>query len=369
MSRLDLRVPAGIAGIKPYVAGKPIEELSREYGITDAIKLASNENPIGPSPKAVEAVSRALSTIHRYPDAAAHDLTTALADRLGVPPETIVLGNGSDEILGLITGVFLQPGDEAILPQPAFLMYEILVRRDGGIPVSVPLRGLSIDLPEMARRVTDRTRIVFLTHPNNPTGELLDRAEFETFLAAIPPQVIVVMDEAYFEFARGPAVFSGLAYLESSHPVATLRTFSKAYGLAGLRVGYGVMDPEMAELIQRIRPPFNTSIPAQAGARAALTDEAFLQQTLTTVHEGIDSLTAALKEMGLSPHPTQANFILVDVGRSADDVFEAMLREGVIIRSMSAYDLPRHVRLTVGRPEDNRRLVAALERVLGCADC
>lgn len=359
-----LRVPSHIQKIEPYTPGKPLEELEREYGITDSVKLASNENPIGPSPLAVEAIRRAAAGLHRYPDGAAHDLTAALSDHLGVAKACILLGNGSDEIIGLLTRALLEPGDEAIIPCPSFLMYDIMVRAAGATPIFVPLTDLEIDLEAILARVTEKTRMVFLCNPNNPTGTTLTREAMTRFLDRVPPNLAVVVDEAYMEFVRDPDWASGIEFPLRDPAVVTLRTFSKAYGLAGLRIGYGVMDREIAELLNRIRPPFNSSSLAQAGAEAALRDRAFLEKTIATVHMGLDFLYDALSREGIRYFPSQANFFLIDVGQSADTVFDRMLREGIIVRSMSAYGYPEYIRINAGLAEENRRFVRALVKVL-----
>lgn len=356
-----------ILRIAPYEPGKPIEELAREYGIQSAIKLASNENPLGPSPGAVAAVQESLGRLHRYPDGAAHDLSRRLADHLGVMPENIVLGNGSDELLGMLARVFLQPGDQAVLPRPSFLMYEITVKSAGAEPIFAPLRqaDMGLDLKAMKAAIGEKTRMVFLCNPNNPTGTIISRGEFADFMADLPSDILIIADEAYMEFVREPDCFCGLNHLDARPPVVTLRTFSKAYGLAGLRIGYGVMDAEIAGLLHRIRPPFNASIPAQAGALAALDDRAFLQKTLSTVHQGIDFLRAELAAMGLTAFPTQSNFFLVDLGCSAQAVFEKLLEHGVIVRSMRSYGYPQYIRVNAGLPEENQRFLDALKQVLG----
>lgn len=362
---MKISVPESLSAIRPYSPGKPKEALAREYGISDAIKLASNENPLGPSPKAMAAVSSATAGLHRYPDGAAHDLTRRLAEHLGIPPERIVLGNGSDEVIVLLERAFLRPGDEVVLARPSFLMYEISAHAAGATPVYVPLRNLDADLDAMAEGVTARTRMVFLCNPNNPTGTMISTADFQRFLKRIPPEVLVVVDEAYIEFARNPEGLRSTGFSDDAHAVVTLRTFSKAYGLAGLRVGYGVMPEPVAEVLHRIRPPFNVNLPAQAGAIAALDDAAFLERTLRTVHEGMDFLRAELEGIGFRTFPSEANFFLVSVDGSADAVFEALLREGVIVRSMTAYGYPDQLRITVGTPEENRRFLAAFRKVTG----
>jgi histidinol-phosphate aminotransferase len=361
---LNLMVPPHIAAIKPYEPGKPLEELEREYGISDSVKLASNENPLGPSPLAVRAMEKALGNLHRYPDGSAYELNEKLAGHLNVPRDAIILGNGSDEIIGMLTRALLQPGDEAVLPRPSFLMYDITIRSSAAIPVYVPLTNLAIDLDKMADAITAKTRLIFVNNPNNPTGTMITRSEFEAFLLKVPAGVVVVLDEAYVEFARDERCASGLDYLNASVPVVTLRTFSKAYGLAGLRVGYGVMPVPLQELLNRIRQPFNVSSLAQIAAIHALDDTAFLSKTLRVVHEGLDYLYAELEKMGLRYFPTQANFFLIDVKRNAADVFEKMLRQGVIVRSMVSYGFPEYIRINAGLPEENARFIKALKAVL-----
>jgi len=357
-------VPEGIRAISPYVPGKPIEELEREYGISGSIKLASNENPFGPSPLAVAAVARSVGSLHRYPDGAGHGLVRRLSQKLGVAPETIVLGNGSDEVISLLARVFLQPGDQVILPHPSFLIYEITTLAADARPLFIPLRDLCIDLDAVAGAVTADTRMIFLCNPNNPTGTIVTRSDFERFLERLPPRVVLVIDEAYIEFADDPRCPRGTDYLDCGRPVATLRTFSKAYGLAGLRVGYGIMPAAVAGLLHRVRLPFNTGSLAQAGALAALDDEEFLKKTVATVHTGLAHLRSALDRIGVRWFPSQANFFLIDVATDADVVFEKMLRQGVIVRSMRAYGYPSYIRVSVGLPEENARFVRALETVL-----
>lgn len=361
---LNLRVPSHIASIKPYEPGKPLDELEREYGISDSVKLASNENPLGPSPLAVNAMEKAMGNLHRYPDGAAYLLNEKLAGHLNVPRNAIVLGNGSDEIIGMLTRALLQSGDEAVLPKPSFLMYDIMIRCADAKPVYVPLNGLAIDLDRMAEAITAKTRLIFVNNPNNPTGTIVTKNEFEAFLKKVPEGVVVVMDEAYIEFARDERCASGLDYLDGPVPVVTLRTFSKAYGLAGLRVGYGVMPVPLQDLLNRVRQPFNVSSLAQIAAVHALDDTAFLEKTLQVVHEGLDYLYQEIDKMGLRYFPTQANFFLIDVGQDAAVVFENMLRQGVIVRSMVSYGFPQYIRINAGLPVENRRFIQALKAVL-----
>jgi histidinol-phosphate aminotransferase len=364
LDAMKLKIPDYILDIAPYVPGKPIEELEREYGIGDSIKLASNENPLGPSPKAMEAIARGIAGLHRYPDGAGHLFLNALADNLNLSPNQIVMGNGSDDILGLLSRALLQPGDEAIIPTPSFLMYLIVTQSAGAVPVHVPLLNMGIDLEEILRRVTPRTRLIFICNPNNPTGSMLTQEALQSFLGRLPTEVVVVLDEAYIEFVRDPRCARGLSFLDGDATVVTLRTFSKIYGLAGLRVGYGVMPQPLAQLLNRIRMPFNVNSLAQAAAAAALEDTEFFEKTRSLIHEGLDSLFAELTKRGLRSFPTQTNFFLIDMQHDARVVFDRFLRQGVIVRAMSAYGFPEYIRINVGLPEENRHFLSALDKVM-----
>jgi histidinol-phosphate aminotransferase len=364
LRHMKLLVTDAIRSIKPYVPGKPIEELEREYGISNSIKLASNENPLGPSPMAVEAILKNLGRLNRYPDGSGHVLVRKLAEKFGVSSENVVIGNGSDDIISMLTQTFLNPGDEAILPKPSFLMYEIAVKTADAVPVAVPLKSLSIDLAGMRNLISARTRMIFLCNPNNPTGTIISADDLDDFLIRIPEHIVVVVDEAYIEFARDPRCLSAVRYVSNDRPVVALRTFSKAYGLAGIRVGYGIMAGETAGLLNRIRQPFNVNSLAQAGAAAALDDHAFFEKTVKLIHDGVDYLQSGLDKLGIPYFPTEANFFLVDVERKADAVFEDLLRMGVIVRSMTSYGYPNFIRVNAGLPEENDRLLDALRAVL-----
>ncbi|MDA3833507.1 MAG: histidinol-phosphate transaminase [Spirochaetales bacterium] len=361
---MKLKVAENILSLKPYKPGKPIEELEREYGISGSVKLASNENPLGPSPKAVAAIESALKNLHRYPDGAGYHLVQKLAGKLDVPANQIVIGNGSDDVIGMLTRVYLSPGDEALMTDPSFLMYEIYVKTINAKPVFVPLKNRSLDLAAIADAVTDRTRMIFITNPNNPTGSFIRTMEFEAFFKRLPPDVVVVLDEAYIEFARDPECLNGLTQLAEDRPLAVLRTFSKAYGLAGIRIGYGIMPADMAAMCNRVREPFNTNSLAQAGAAAALDDEEFLNKTIALVHTELAFLQAGLRSRGVDFFPTQSNFFLIDVKQNADDVFEAMLKQGVIVRSMVSYGYQQYIRVNVGTRDENQRFLDALAAVL-----
>lgn len=361
---MKLSPPEYVLSVKPYVPGKPMEELERDYGITDSIKLASNENPLGPSPMALDAIRDALGGLNRYPDGSCYSLVRKLSDRLGISSDTIVLGNGSDDIIGMLTRALLRPGDEAVMAQPSFAMYDIMTRLSGAKPVYVPLARMSVDLDAMAAAVTSRTRLVFLTNPNNPTGSIFSEDAFISFLGSISSDIVVVVDEAYIEFVRDPACAHAITFAAGERPVVVLRTFSKAFGLAGIRIGYGVMPAELALLLNRVRQPFNVNSLAQAAAMAAMDDDGFLNRTLEVVHNGLEYLYEELDRMGIAYVPTQANFLLVAVRRDADEVFEEFLRRGVIVRSMSSYGYPSHIRVTVGLPEENARFISVLKDIM-----
>ena len=361
---MNLKAPDHILAIPPYVPGKPVEELERERGIRHSIKLASNENPLGPSPKALVALRQALASVHRYPDSAGFELTRKLAARLRLEPGQIVLGNGSDDVIAMLVRSFLRPGDEVLMPRPSFQMYEIEARAAAAVPVEVPLKDFRTDFGAMAARLTPRTRMVFVNTPHNPTGSLVTRSELEAFIGLLPEHVLLVLDEAYIEFVRDPAGPDSLDYVKAGRPVVGLRTFSKVYGLAGLRIGYGLMAVEVAGVLNRVRQPFNVSLPAQAAAAAALDDAEFLRDTLRVVHQGVDYLHAALTEMGLECRPTQSNFLMFRVPGDARRVFEGLLDRGVIVRPLASYGYPDRIRVNAGLPEENRRFIESLRQVL-----
>jgi histidinol-phosphate aminotransferase len=361
---LKLKIPLHIQSIRPYSTGKPIEELARETGAEKIVKLASNENPLGPSPLALEALRGALDGIHRYPDGSAYALVKKLSALLAVEPETVVVGNGSDDLIGMLTRALLSPGDEAIMGKPSFLMYDISTRVSGAEPVAVPLKDLTIDLDSFLDRVTEKTRMVFVCNPNNPTGTVVSRSRFESFLEALPDSVVVVIDEAYAEFVRDIDSPRGLDYLGCGKPVVVLRTFSKAYGLAGLRIGYGIMPAAVASLLHRVRQPFTANLLGQVAAVAALDDTAFLDRTVRLTHEGLDFLYHALDQSGIRYFPTQTNFFLIDVERDADEIYRRLLAHGIIVRSMTSYDYPTCIRVNVGLSEENTRFIEALRKVL-----
>ncbi|HUI27149.1 MAG TPA: histidinol-phosphate transaminase [Candidatus Kryptonia bacterium] len=356
-------VPDWIRNLAAYPPGMPIEELEREYGIYDSIKLASNENPLGPSPKALAAVTQALPQMHRYPDGGCFYLKRALAQKLGVVPESLIFGNGSNEIIELLVRTFMARGEHAVVADQAFVIYRMIVQAAGGRSTIVPLRNFTHDLEAMAEAITPATRLVFLANPNNPTGTIFFRAQWREFLAAVPERVIIVLDEAYAEFVEDSEYPDALADLAANRLLVVLRTFSKIYGLAALRIGYGIGRPELIELVNRVRQPFNVGTLAQVGAMAALDDTAHVEATRRVNREGLKYLRAECERLGVTYVPSWANFLLINVGNGMR-VYERLLREGVIVRPMGFYGLPEHVRVTVGLPPENERFVAALAKVL-----
>ncbi|MBI2088516.1 MAG: histidinol-phosphate transaminase [Deltaproteobacteria bacterium] len=362
MSIFD-QVPEYIRSLIPYAPGKPIEEVEREYGIAGSVKLASNENPLGPSPKAVKALRDRLHELHLYPDGDCFYLKRGLAKQLGVSPERLVFGNGSNELIELAVRTFMRAGDEAVMARQAFVIYRLVVQAAGGRSIVVPLKDFTHDLEAMASAITPRTRILFLANPNNPTGTIFRREAWERFLERVGPDLLVIVDEAYFEYVSDTEYPDSLAYHGSGKHILTLRTFSKLYGLAGLRIGYGVGSGEMVDLMHRVRQPFNVNAPAQWAALAALADREHVERTLAVNREGMDYLKRGLGRLGLEQVPSQANFILVRVG-DGQAVFEKLLPRGVIVRPMGAYDFPGHVRVTIGTMEENRKFIQELEAVL-----
>jgi histidinol-phosphate aminotransferase len=354
-----------ILGISPYEPGKPIEELERELGIHDAIKLASNENPLAPADRVQKAIINALKDLNRYPDGSGHYLRQALAKRHGVAPEQIILGNGSNELIELVVRTFLRPGDEAVVPHPSFVVYPMIVQAAGGIRVMVMLKDYRLDLEAMARAITPMTKLVFIANPNNPTATIVTADEVEHFMSRVSERTIVVFDEAYMEFAAGPDFPDTLSYVRQGRKVLVLRTFSKAASLAGLRVGYGIADADATALMNRIRQPFNVNSLAQVAALAALEDEGHILECIRMIDAGKHFLYDEFKTMGIKYVPARANFVLVDVGRSASDIYQKLLHLGVIVRPMTSFGMETTLRVTIGTPEENRKLVKALRTVLG----
>jgi histidinol-phosphate aminotransferase len=329
-------------------------------GLSGAIKLASNENPLGPSPRAVEAMRAALGSVHRYPDSSCFYLVRKLAKHLRVAPEQILVGNGSDELITLAARAFVEPGDEVVIAEPTFLIYRIAAHLAEAKIRIVPLKGFRYNLEGMRRAVSRRTKLVFIANPDNPTGTYVTRAEVEAFMADLPARTIVFFDEAYAELVDAPDYPDSRVYL-GRHPVIFTRTFSKAYGLSGLRIGYGAAPRELIEAMQRVREPFNVNSLAQVAALAALDDTAHLEATRRLLRDQKQALYRALEESGLEFVPSSANFILFRFGSRAAEVTQALLKRGIIVRHMQAWGLPEHIRVTVGLPEENRTFIHALK--------
>jgi histidinol-phosphate aminotransferase len=359
-------IHGGVEDLTPYPPGKPIEELERELGISGSIKLASNENPLGPSPLAVRAIMDKINTLHRYPDGSGYYLKNKLSEKYGVSPSHIILGNGSNELIELIIRTFLSPGEHVIQAFPTFLVYEKMVKAAGGQITSVPLSDFRVDLREISHAITPKTKIIFINNPNNPTGSLLLKEEMLPFLHEIPDDIIVALDEAYIEFVSDERTAYGLD-LMTEHPLlVVLRTFSKLYGLAGLRIGYGFAAEDIVDYMNRVRQPFNANTLAQAAATAALEDAQFVSRTLQVVREGLGYLYQCLDEMGLEYIPSHTNFFLIKVPKGGERIYELMLRQGVIIRSMDSYGLPDYIRVNAGLQEENERFIRTLRKLLGC---
>ncbi len=352
--------------IKPYEPGKPVEEVERELGLTGVLKLASNENPLGPSPASLKALEKVLHRLHYYPDGNCFHLKKSLSEKFGLTPEEIIIGNGTDELLALLTLAYVNPGDEAVTAHPTFSEYEFALRLMGGVPRPVPLVGenFSFDWDALSAAINERTRLVFICSPNNPTGTTISRGQLDSFMAGLPPGVLVVLDHAYAEYVTEGSHPDGLDYIRQERPILVLRTFSKIYGLAGLRVGYGLAPAGVIADLNRVREPFNVNIPAQVAAVAALGDSAHLARSLALVEKGRRRLAEGFARMGLKAVPSGGNFLFVDLKTDSRKVFNRLLRRGVIVRSGDIFGYPTHIRVTCGTEEQNERFLAALEAVL-----
>ncbi len=359
--------------LTPYVPGKPPETLERELGVKDSIKLASNENPLGPGPLARAAIVAAADKVGLYPDGGGHDLRARLARRHGVEIGQVTLGNGSNDVLVLLAEAFLTAGVEAVYSEYAFAVYPIAVQAAGAIARVAPAlppggaQPLGHDPSALLAAVGPKTRLLFLANPNNPTGTWLDESALDRLLRAVPPEVVVVLDEAYHEYSAAHGVPDGTRWLARHPNLVVTRTFSKAYGLAGLRVGYALSHPDVADLLNRVRQPFNVSLPALAAAAAALEDTGHLAATIALNRTGIDRLRAGLAVLGIGAPPTAGNFVLADVGRPAAAINDALLRQGVIVRPVGNYGLPNHLRISTGTAAQNERLLAALSAAIASA--
>lgn len=359
------QAPDYIRAISPYQPGKPISELAREMGLIEAciVKLASNENPLGISPLAKEALARAVAELARYPDGNGFALKSALSERTGAAMNGIVLGNGSNDILELVARTFLTPGAEAVFSQHAFAVYPLATMAVGGKPVTVPAKDFGHDLAAMGAAITDKTGVVFIANPNNPTGTFLPGAQIEAFLQTVPERVLVVLDEAYTEYLPETDRYDAISWLARFPNLLISRTFSKAYGLAGLRVGYGLGHPSVIDLLNRVRQPFNVNSLALAAATAALGDDEFLAKSADLNRRGMVQLTEAFKALSLEWIPSWGNFVTVKVG-DGDAVCRKLLAQGVIVRPIGGYGMPQWLRVSVGLPEENARFIAALPQAL-----
>lgn len=352
-----------IVHLPVYQPGKPVDDVKRELGLTEVIKLASNENPFGSSPKAKEAIAREVENISVYPDGAAVDLTAALASHHGVNTDQIIFGAGSDEIILMIARAFLVPGDETIMADQTFPQYKHNAQIENAVIVEVPLKNGTHDLFAMQAKITDKTKVIWVCNPNNPTGTIVTADEVEWFLSKVPSNVLVVLDEAYCEYIEDSSFPDGIKLLQKFPNVITLRTFSKIYGLASLRIGYGIGRPDVIRSINQVREPFNTSRYGQAAALAALQDDEFIAFCRQANKEGLAYFNSSFAELGLEAFPAYGNFIMVDVKRPAQEVFDALLRKGIIIRGGHKL-YPTHIRITVGSREQNEKVIAALTAVL-----
>lgn len=355
-------VRPNIGSLAVYHPGKPIEEVQRELGIKEVIKLASNENPLGPSPRALEVLAGALAGVHFYPDSSGYRLKNALAARYGLTPDYVFLGNGSNEIVQLLSLALLEPGDEVVMPIPSFPRYEPLARLMLAVPREIPLRMYRLDLEAMAKAVNERTKMVYICNPNNPTGTIVTRSQVDTFMRSLPPRVVVVFDEAYFEYVTAGDFPDGLDYVRQGYKAVILRTFSKIYGLAGLRIGYALAAPELVAYLERVREPFNVNTLAQKAAEAALQDVSYIEQVKRLNEEGKNYLYKEFTRLGIPYVPTEANFIFFDTGRDEGEVFRRLLLRGVVVRGGFGYRT--WMRVTIGTPAQNQIFIKALEETL-----
>ena len=356
-------VRKNILVLEPYISGKPIEETKRQFGLKEAVKLASNENPLGPSPKALLAIRKNLAGINRYPDAQGFYLKRAISQRLKVEAQNIVLGNGSDELIDILIKTFVEEDESILTADITFLEYKIIAQANNRKAITVPLKYFKYDLEAIKRRIDKKTKLIFISNPNNPTGTYVTRAEVEALIEGLPSGVLLVLDEAYDTFVDVDDFPSSLRYIKDKN-VVVLKTFSKAYGLAGLRIGYAIAQEEFTSCMERVRQPFNVNILAQLAAQSALEDKKFLRKTRKVILEGKDYLYCALSNLGLAYVPSVANFILIDVGRDGLKLFNQMLKFGVIVRDMRQYGLKNFIRVTIGTQKENERFIKVLRKVI-----
>ena len=360
------RAQPGVQKLSPYVPGKPVDELARELNIDPAhiVKLASNENPSGANPKALAAIHAELAELTRYPDGNGFDLKKRLAERCGVQASQVTLGNGSNDILEIVARAYLAPGHNAVFSQHAFAIYPIVTQAVGADARVAAAKDWGHDLPAMLALIDSNTRVVFIANPNNPTGTWFGPQALADFLADVPEDVLVVLDEAYIEYAEGTDLPDGLKFLAAYPNLLVSRTFSKAYGLASLRVGYALSSPVVADVLNRVRQPFNVNSLALVAATAALDDVEYVAQSRRLNEAGMRQLQDGLRDQGLTWVPSRANFLAVDLGREAASIYEGLLREGVIVRPIAGYGMPNHLRVSIGLPTENSRFLDALSKVL-----
>ncbi|WP_299178208.1 histidinol-phosphate transaminase [uncultured Neptuniibacter sp.] len=354
----------GVQNLHPYLPGKPAEELERELGLKNVVKLASNENPLGPSEKALSTVNNHLSGLSLYPDSGGYRLKQALASEYGFSPEQVTLGNGSNDVLELIARAYLNPGDEVIYSEYAFVVYSLVTQATGAKAVVTPAKEWGHDLQQMLAEISDKTRIIFIANPNNPTGTWLSEPELTSFLDQVPENILVVLDEAYTEYVMDEAFPNGLDKLADYPNLIVTRTFSKAFGLAGLRVGYAVSNEDVANVLSRVRQPFNVNNLALVAAESVLSDKDYLARSVEINSSGMRFYEEGFKKLGLEFIPSVGNFITVDMKQDAMPVYDAMLHQGVIVRPVANYGMPQHLRISIGLPEENERCLRALARVV-----
>jgi len=362
--RIERLARKGILDLITYVPGRSIEEVEKEYGKKRWVKLASNENLFGPSPKAVAAIRKEVLNIHFYPEGPCTELRKALARRFSLPEKMVILSNGADNLILMITNAFVDEGDEVVMGDPTFSVYANSAEIMGGKPVKVKLKDFTHDLPAMLKAVNRRTKLIFVCNPNNPTGTIISKKSFEEFLSKLPARVIVILDEAYADFVEDAFYPNGLDYIRDGRQVVVLRTFSKVYGLAGVRIGYSLGREDLIDCLYKVRDAFPVNRLAQVAALAALEDEDHAVKSIQLVYEGKRYLYKELDRMGLFYVPTEANFILIDFGRDVGEIYQGLLREGIIIRPGKIWGYRTSARVTIGRTEDNRRFIKALKKVL-----
>ncbi|ATW27821.1 histidinol-phosphate transaminase [Candidatus Formimonas warabiya] len=355
----------GINDLNEYTPGKPIEEVQREYGLDEIIKMASNENPFGPSPKAIEAMTKAINDVNLYPESSSLMLRQKIAGNFGIHEDMVTLANGADNILGLIAQATVNEGDEIVMGDPTFAAYDTRTRIMGGIPVKVPLKNFTYDLPAVAKKITSKTKLVFVCNPNNPTGTIVTREEVEDFMNSVPQECIVVFDEAYAEFVHPNIYPQTIKYIQDQRNVIMVRTFSKLFGLAGLRVGYAVGPKHLISMLRKVVEPFPVNRLAQSGALAAFDDHAFLNRVLTENEKGKEFLYQQFSKMKMAYCPSHTNFIFVDLGMDGQFVFEKLLEQGIIIRPGGLWNYPQFARITIGTSDQNEKLIEALNIIAG----